>query len=225
MAWISASVNPLAIRSMTVAARVPERKSCMALTIAARSSPASRGTGDVTRAEAGWQPEHETAPAGGSADTTVAAAIEASPTAAARNFNIRLHHRDAVVLQGERADTLAGRGGERVQNRRRRHADRRLTDPTPESSGRHDDRLDLGHLRDPHRVEVMEVRLLDATVLDRALLHEQRGQSVDERPGDLPFDLRRVDGVPGIGRADDSLDHHLVAAGDGDFSARRHIAA
>ena len=42
---------------------------------------------------------------------------------------------------------------------------------------------------------VVEVRLLDAAVLDRALLHEQRGQPVDERPGDLPLDLRRVDGV------------------------------
>ena len=53
MAWISSSVNPLAMRSITVPARCPERKSCMALTIAARSSPASRGTGDVTRADAG----------------------------------------------------------------------------------------------------------------------------------------------------------------------------
>ncbi len=84
IAWISSSVKPLAIRSMTVAARCPERKSCMALTIAARSSPASRGTGDVTRVEAGWQPEHDAAPAGGSADATAAAAIEAIPIAAAR---------------------------------------------------------------------------------------------------------------------------------------------
>src|SRR5207244_7983438 len=84
IAWISWSVSPLAIRSMTVAVRVPERKSCIALTIAARSSPASRGTGDVTRVEAGWQPEHDAAPAGGSADATAAAAIEAIPIAAAR---------------------------------------------------------------------------------------------------------------------------------------------
>ncbi len=84
IAWISSSVKPLTIRSMTVAARCPERKSCMALTIAARSSPASRGTGDVTRVEAGWQPEHDAAPAGGSADATAAAAIEAIPIAAAR---------------------------------------------------------------------------------------------------------------------------------------------
>src|SRR5262249_6772210 len=53
IAWISSSVNPLAILSMTVPARVPERKSCMALTIAAPSRPASRGTGEVTRVDAG----------------------------------------------------------------------------------------------------------------------------------------------------------------------------
>ena len=88
MAWISASVNPLAIRSMTVAGRAPERKSCMARTIAARSSPASRGTGDATRVDAGWQPEHATAPAGGSADAATAAAIEANPIAAARTLCI-----------------------------------------------------------------------------------------------------------------------------------------
>ena len=35
MAWISASVNPLAIRSMTVPVRVPARKSWSAFTIAA----------------------------------------------------------------------------------------------------------------------------------------------------------------------------------------------
>src|SRR5262249_10273936 len=53
IAWISASVNPLAIRSMTVPARALERKSCMALTISARSRPASRATGDETRGEDG----------------------------------------------------------------------------------------------------------------------------------------------------------------------------
>jgi len=84
MAWISASVKPLAIRSMTVAGRFPERKSSMALMIRAWSSPARRGTGDVTRAEVEWQPEHAAAPAGGSAAAPPAAAIEASPIAAAR---------------------------------------------------------------------------------------------------------------------------------------------
>src|SRR5207237_3937817 len=75
IAWISSSVKPLAMRSMTVPARCPERNSCIALTIAARSCPASRGTGDATRDEAGGQPEHDAAPAGGSADAVAAAAV------------------------------------------------------------------------------------------------------------------------------------------------------
>src|SRR5687768_11405650 len=52
----------------------------------------SRGTGDVTRDDVGWHPEHATAPAGGSAAATAAAtkaaAIEASPIAAATAFDI-----------------------------------------------------------------------------------------------------------------------------------------
>jgi len=73
MAWISSSVNPLAIRSITVPVRAPERNSCMARTMLAWSRPARRGTGEATRGEAGWHPEHEAAPGGGgSADTTAA---------------------------------------------------------------------------------------------------------------------------------------------------------
>src|SRR3989449_2096020 len=54
-------------------------------------------------------------------DATTAAAIEMDPIAAAITFNMRLHHLEAVVLQRERADALAGRGEVRVQDRRRRH--------------------------------------------------------------------------------------------------------
>src|SRR5437867_13371129 len=125
----------------------------------------------------------------------------------------RLPELDAVVLQRERTNTLAGSCEIRVQHRRWCHTDRRLAHAAPEPAGRHDDRLDLRHLRDPHRIVAVEVRLLDAAVLDRALLHEYRGQPVDERPGDLPLDLRRVDGIPGIRRADDAPDLDLVAAG------------
>src|SRR5207247_8687870 len=41
IAWISASVNPLAMRSITVPLRAPERQACMALMISARSPPGS----------------------------------------------------------------------------------------------------------------------------------------------------------------------------------------
>src|SRR5262249_29610778 len=80
------------------------------------------------------------------------------------------------------------------------------------------------HLLDPHRVVVVEVRLLDVAVLDRALLQEHARQPVDERAGDLPLDLRGVDGVPAIGGRDDAMDLDLVAVGHGDLGARRNVA-
>ena len=62
------------------------------------------------------------------------------------------------------------------------------------------------------------------TVLDRAFLQEQPGQSVDERPGDLPVDLGGIDGVPAIRRPDDAVHLDLVAVGDRHFRARGHVA-
>src|SRR4029453_9578189 len=99
---------------MTVPARCPERNSCIARTIAARSCPASRGTGDVTVAEAGGDPEHE------------AGAARGAPRSRRPQPWASLHHRETVVLQRERADALAGGGEVRVQDRRRRHTDGRL---------------------------------------------------------------------------------------------------
>lgn len=89
MAWISASVKPRAMRSITVAARVPARNSCRARAMAARSSPASRGTGETTRAEAGWQPEHAAAPGGGSSAAQAVAVVAAKASAAASALRIR----------------------------------------------------------------------------------------------------------------------------------------
>src|SRR5262245_45708072 len=67
------------------------------------------------------------------------------------------HHLDPVVLQRRGADALAGRPVERVQHRRRGDADGGLADLAPETARGHDDRLDLRHLRDAHRVVVVEV--------------------------------------------------------------------
>ncbi len=64
MALISSSVKPLAIRSMTVAARCPLRNSCIAVTMSAGLRPASRVNGVSTARLAGWQPEQAAAPAG-----------------------------------------------------------------------------------------------------------------------------------------------------------------
>src|SRR5271169_6039500 len=55
------------MRSMTVAGRAPLRNACTAVMIAAASCPTSRGTGVTTLGFAGWQPEHDSAPAGASA--------------------------------------------------------------------------------------------------------------------------------------------------------------
>src|SRR2546427_5507062 len=83
------------------------------------------------------------------------------------------HQFNAVVLQRHRAEALAGRAVERVQHRRRGDADRRLADAAPHgSTGRHQDRFHFRHLRDAHRVVLVEVRLLDAAVLHRALPEE-----------------------------------------------------
>src|SRR6266571_7932798 len=99
------------------------------------------------------------------------------------------HQFNAVVLQRHRADALAGRPVEGVHHRRRGDADRRLADSAPHgSTGRHQDRFDFRHLRDAHRVVLVEVGLLDAAVLHRALLEKERREAIDERARDLSLD-------------------------------------
>src|SRR6516225_7822101 len=68
-------------------------------------------------------------------------------------------HLDVVVLQRERADALARSLKERIEHGGRGDADRRLADAAPRiaASGWHEDRLDLGHFGDAHRVVVIEV--------------------------------------------------------------------
>src|SRR5260221_4711085 len=63
------------------------------------------------------------------------------------------HQFNAVVLQRHRADALAGRPVERVQHRRRRDADRRLSDAAPDrDAGSMVDGLPFLRLRLGHRV-------------------------------------------------------------------------
>src|SRR5262249_245383 len=75
-------------------------------------------------------------------------------------------HVDVVVLQRERADALPRGLEQRIEHGGRGDTDRRLADATPRiaASGWHEDRLDLGHFGDAHRVVVIEVGLLDAAV-------------------------------------------------------------
>src|SRR4030088_2411541 len=59
---------------------------------------------------------------------------------------------DVLIAQRHRTNPFAGGRQVRVDPRRRRNADGRLADPAPEAAARHDDRLDLRHLVDPHRI-------------------------------------------------------------------------
>src|SRR5256886_17681617 len=100
---------------------------------------------------------------------------KAFPTRIENAIAQALHQFNAVVLQRHRADTLAGRAVERVQHRGRRDADRRFSDSAPHGSAcRHQDGFHFRHLRDAHRVVLVEGRLLDAAVLHRALLEKER---------------------------------------------------
>src|SRR5215510_11239089 len=86
MALVSSSVKPLAMRSITVAGRLPVRNSVMAVVICAASRPARRGTGVATPAVAGWQPLQDDAPGGASAAEAlpVSAGSMAAPNANTR---------------------------------------------------------------------------------------------------------------------------------------------
>src|SRR5215471_3696110 len=120
-------------------------------------------------------------------------------------------HLDVMVPQWERADALARRLEERIEYRGRGHGNGRLAYAAPESTGRHDDRLDLGHLGRPHHLVAVEVLLLDASILHRALAQEQGGQSPHKRTGNLPLNLRWIDRIARISDANDAVDLDLVA--------------
>src|SRR5215469_4344463 len=74
-----------------------------------------------------------------------------------------------VALQRERADALAGCSKDRVAERRRHERWRRLANAAPESAARHDNALDFRRLGKTHHRIVVEVRLLDAPVLNSDL--------------------------------------------------------
>src|ERR1700722_8783069 len=179
------------MRSITVAARWPDRKARICATMSAGLRPVSLGTALSTPGLAGWQPEQDAAPTGDSGEAAMADAIDARMAAPAMerrvNFMDKTFTRtrrpsgrasgsrkfDVMILQRKRANSLARRTEERVENRRPCDADRRLAYATPEGATRHDDRFDLRHLGDAHRVVRIEILLLDASVLDRTLLIEQ----------------------------------------------------
>src|SRR6516162_10951816 len=98
-----------------------------------------------------------------------------------------------MVLQRERADALARGLEERIEHRGRGHGNGRLAYAAPESTGRYDDRLDLGHLGKPHHLVCRLLLEKKKSILHRALAEEQRGQSPHKRTGNLPLNLRWID--------------------------------
>src|SRR5215213_3125061 len=246
MARVSSSEKPLAMRSITVAARWPERNSCIACTISGAGRPSMATTGEPSRAGA-WQPEHAAAPGGTGAcadadadrPTRIAAsearrAIMRGPERGGRAATVRRRApsgrsrpAEVVVLERQVADALAGRGEDRVEHGRRRDRDRRLADAAPEAAGRDRLRLDRRHLVDAHYVVGVEVLLLDPAALDGALAVERRREAVDEGALDLPRHLLGIDDVAGIGRGDDAMDLELAAVErhlrpGGDVAAEAH---
>src|SRR5262245_43428807 len=86
MALVSSSLKPLAMRSITVAGRLPVRNSVIAAVICAASCPLRRGTGVATPDVAGWQPVQDDAPGGASA---AEARLLTANTAAPANEQIK----------------------------------------------------------------------------------------------------------------------------------------
>src|ERR1700691_5594201 len=85
-----------------------------------------------------------------------------------------------MVLDRQRTDALAGGGEDRVAQSRRKRRYRRLTDAAPEIAARHNHGLDPWRVGHAQHLVVVEVRLLDAAVLDGDLASKRRAQSKND---------------------------------------------
>src|SRR5438445_1331040 len=86
------------------------------------------------------------------------------------------------------ADALAGGREDRVRHRGRDRRRARLADSAGGFRARHDVHLDLGHFAHAQHAVVVEVRLLDAAVLERDLAIQGGGEPVRDRTLDLALD-------------------------------------
>src|SRR5215813_14300491 len=129
-----------------------------------------------------------------------------------------------VVLQRERADALAGCSKNRVAERRGHERWRRLANAAPEPAARHDNALNFRRLGKTHHRIVVEVRLLDAPVINGDLAKQGGGEAPHDAAFHLLGDGERIDGIARIQRKDDTTypyvpsfaerhlkDHGLVA--------------
>ena len=85
--------------------------------------------------------------------------------------------------------------------------------------------LDRRSLVDAQHAVVVEVRLLDAAVLERDLAPQRRGDAEDDAALHLRHDGIGIDGDAGVDDADDAVDVHLADVGDRDLGDLRHVAS
>ncbi len=110
--------------------------------------------------------------------------------------------------------------------RRARRTGRGFAYAAPESPGRHDDRLDLRHLRDAHRVVAVEVVLLDAAVL-APCIPEGTAPKARRRPRRRSGARSARDSPRGRGSIATTIRWTLILLPslDRDLGERRHVAA
>src|SRR6516165_4050427 len=83
----------------------------------------------------------------------------------------------------------------------------------------------MWHLVHAHDIVGVEIRLFDRAAGHGALAVQQSRETVDERAGDLPLDLRRVDRVTRVGRGADAMDLEASLRTDRDLGTAGDVAA
>ena len=122
-------------------------------------------------------------------------------------------------------DALAGGCEDGIEHRRCRDGDGGLAHAPPEAARGVDDGLHLGHRVHLHHRVAVEIRLLDAAILDRAFAIKRGGEAIDKAALNLGGDLLRVDREAAIRRCHDAMDFQFARIAHRDLGAGRHIAA
>ena len=90
-------------------------------------------------------------------------------------------------------------------------------------AARDDVHVDLRHVVDVGRPVIVQIALLDPTILEGDLIEQRRAETVDDCALHLRFDGVRVDGDAAIHRAGDALDLDFAALGDLHLGNLRHV--
>ena len=112
--------------------------------------------------------------------------------------------RDQGAVDRQPPQRDAGRGIDRVAQRRRSRGDAGLADAAGRLAALDDVNLDLRRLVDAQHAVVVEVGLLDAALVDGDLAIERGGQAEDQPALELRHDGIGIDGDAGIDRAGDA---------------------